>query len=171
MQALKEWLADRLSKMLLCFLDGGPEAEIHRPEDDQASFDMKGVEDSFQHRRKGIKKPIHFPEPFLKFFDSHSFGLKDHCRHIVFRPILGQKPCLLFQPLIDPSPRERGEKRKERPFHSVSFGKLQKIIKHRGIIVVIAKDKGTIDSDAGVVESLDPILVGFNSVDALSHEV
>jgi hypothetical protein len=79
----KRGWGDRLSKMLLCFFDGGPKAEIHRPEDDQASSDMKRVEDSFQHGRKGIKRPIHFPEPFLKFFDSHSFGLKDHCSHIV----------------------------------------------------------------------------------------
>jgi hypothetical protein len=34
-------------KISLCFFDGRPEAEIHRPEDDQASSDMKGIENSF----------------------------------------------------------------------------------------------------------------------------
>jgi len=34
-------------KIPLSFFDGGPEAEVHRPKDDQTSSDMKGVEDSF----------------------------------------------------------------------------------------------------------------------------
>jgi len=34
-------------EIALCFFDGRPEAEIHRSEDDQASSDMKGMENSF----------------------------------------------------------------------------------------------------------------------------
>jgi hypothetical protein len=35
------------SKISLCFFDGRPEAEIHRPEDDQASFDIKRITQIF----------------------------------------------------------------------------------------------------------------------------
>jgi hypothetical protein len=84
------------SEIPLCFFDSGPEAEVHRPKNDQTSSDMKGIEDSFQYGGDRIERPIHLPESFLKFFNRHPFGLKDHCSHIVFRPILCQKPSLLF---------------------------------------------------------------------------
>ena len=38
-------------------------------------------------------------------------------------------------------------------------------------LVVIAEDEGAIDSDTGVVQSLNPPLIGFNSVDSLSHQI
>jgi hypothetical protein len=83
-------------KIPLSFLDGRPEAEVHRTEDDQASPDMKRVEDSFEDGGNRIKRPVHLPESFLEFFDRHPFGLKNDGGHIILRPILCQKPPFLF---------------------------------------------------------------------------
>jgi hypothetical protein len=82
--------------MTFCFFDGGPETEIHRSEDDQASSHMKRIEDSFHYGGKRIERPIHLPESFLEFFDGHPFGFENHGGHIVLRPILCQKPSLLY---------------------------------------------------------------------------
>ncbi len=82
-------------KISFCLFDGGPEAEVHRTEDDQAPPHMEGVEDSFQDGGDGIEGPVHFPESFLELFDTHPFGLENDSGHIILRPILCQEPPLL----------------------------------------------------------------------------
>ena len=78
----REWEGS-FFKIALCFFDGGPEAEVHRTEDDQTPPDVKGIEDPFQHGGNRVERSIYLPESFLKFFDSHPFGLKDHRSHII----------------------------------------------------------------------------------------
>ena len=70
-------------EITLCFLDRGPEAQVHRAKDDETPSEGKGIEDPFQHGVRRVERTIYFPEPLLEFFYGHPFGSKDNRGHIV----------------------------------------------------------------------------------------
>src|SRR4030042_6083198 len=111
------------TEITLRFFHGWPETQVHGPKDDQTPSELKRIEYSFDHGGDGIERTIHLPEPFLKFFRSHSFRPKDDRGHIVLRHILRTKPSLLLQPLIDSGSRERSEDGKKGSVDPVLLGK------------------------------------------------
>jgi len=70
-------------EITFCFFDSRPETQVHGAKDDQAPSEMKGVEDPPEHGGDRKKRPVHFPETFLKFFYGHPFRpINDRC-HII----------------------------------------------------------------------------------------